>query len=114
MMHSEIASNFAIKLQVNCKKYSGYGTVQKYSAGWADNAGGRCSRAATRGLLSRSVGARVLEREGRGMQASDSLEQWQRCISTAMPESDGWLRRGNARTGKGDALPVRSGFTTEV
>jgi len=53
------------------------------------------------GLHSRSVGARVLEREGSGKQSANSLEQVRRCYLTVLPESDGWLRRGNARTGRG-------------
>lgn len=53
------------------------------------------------GLHSRSVGARVLEREGSGKQSANSLEQVWRCYSTVLPESEEWLRRDIARTGRG-------------
>jgi hypothetical protein len=48
------------------------------------------------GLHSRSVGARVLEREGSGKQPANSLEQVQRGFTTVLPGSDERLRRANA------------------
>lgn len=60
------------------------------------------SRVATGNLQSRKRGCEILEREGHGLQAVDSLDEWRRCDSTVMPGCDGWLRRANARTGKGE------------
>jgi len=110
-----IAVNRNITTRISCSPRFRYDTVQIYSIGWADNASGQYGRAVTWGSSQPQRGCES-SRARRGVACkpqivwnSDSVALRLSCLE-AMDGSAGVVRTN----GQGDALPVRSGFTTGV